>query len=473
MLAGEKLVIRNNPIAITVTTNATFDPASTLQLLLDHNWTSTIKFSAGLIPSLAGTLDLEPASGFVPVAGDIFTVMTYASATGAFSSVTGTTPTPGLTYTPVYLPTSLVVIATANGEKTWGVDSDGSSSLAANWIGGVAPGGIGDSATFSTILTANRTVTLDADTTVGTLTFDSPNNYTIAGTNMLTLQAAGATAAAINVSGVHGNGAHTISAPITLASDLNITQNSSGVFTISGPLNNAAGKQINVSGAGTTAITGSINLGNATSLSASGTSTLRFGLTSGSATIGTGVTATVTDAATLELAGSVSALSTGASRVNVVNNSSAAAGVLISGTNQAVGAIDGAGNTQINAGSDLTANHIIQNALVIGGATGIPGMVTIDASDANGNPLGQSSGFALASSLTPSGPFGAVGISPADLSGVAADSTDLAVPATANSVGIGNASQVPEPSSIALGLLALGALPWLARRRKRVESHSR
>jgi hypothetical protein len=51
-------------------------------------------------------------------------------------------------------------------------------------------------------------------------------------------------------------------------------------------------------------------------------------------------------------------------------------------------------------------NHIIQNALIIGGTAGSPGLVTIDASDANGNPLGQSNGFALAGSLAPSGRFG-------------------------------------------------------------------
>ena len=288
--------------------------------------------------TLDGTLDLVPYNGFVPVSGDKFTVMTYASATGTFSSVVGTTPAPGLTYTPVYLPTSLVIITTRDGERTWGTDSDGNWSVAGNWLGGVAPGGVGDSVTFSTIITANRTVTLDADTTIGTLAFDSPNNYTIAGTNMLTLQATGTIAAAISISGTHGNGAHTISTPITLASDLNITQNSSGVFTISGPLNNAAGKQINVSGSGTTAITGSINLGDTTSISASGTSTLRFGLSLAHATIGTGVTAAVNNSATLELAGTVSALSSGSNRVNIVNNSTSAVGILVSGTHQQLSA---------------------------------------------------------------------------------------------------------------------------------------
>ena len=121
---------------------------------------------------------------------------------------------------------------------------------------------------------------------------------------------------------------------------------------------------------------------------------LRFKATNGAASVGTAVTATVSNSATLELAGSVSSLSAGANRVNIVSNSTAAAGILVSGTHQQVGNIDGSGTTQINAGSDLTADHIIQSALVIGGTTTSQGLLTIDASDALGNPLVQSSGFA-------------------------------------------------------------------------------
>ena len=185
-----------------------------------------------------------------------------------------------------------------------------------------------------------------------------------------------------------------------------------------------------------------------------GTSTLRFKPTSGSASVGTGVTATVASGATLELAGTVSALSSGPNRVNIANNSSSA-GILVTGTNQQVGSISGSGTTQVNAGSDLTANQIIQSALVIGGTAGNNGVVTIDASDASGKPLGQPSGLALAGSLSASGPFGEGVISSTSMSSIAADSTDLAVPAAGNSVGIGNASPVPEPSTLLLVLLAV------------------
>jgi uncharacterized protein YjbI with pentapeptide repeats len=86
-----------------------------------------------------------------------------------------------------------------------------------------------------------------------------------------------------------------------------------------------------------------------------------------------------------DFAGSVS-LSSASNRFDFVNNSSTAAGLVVLGTNQIVGNIDGSGATQVNAGSDLTANHIIQDALVIAGTANDPGFVTIDASDADGDP---------------------------------------------------------------------------------------
>jgi RHS repeat-associated protein len=57
------------------------------------------------------------------------------------------------------------------------------------------------------------------------------------------------------------------------------------------------------------------------------------------------------------------------------------------GTLTISGGIEGTGNLTVNAGNSLTAGHIIQSALVIGGTAGSPATVTIAASDANGNPL--------------------------------------------------------------------------------------
>jgi hypothetical protein len=224
--------------------------------------------------------------------------------------------------------------------------------------------------------------------------------------------------------------------------------------------------------------------GNASSMAIGGASVMRFNAVSGAAIVGTGVTATVNSSATLELAGSVSALSSGANRVNVTNNSSAAAGILVSGTNQVVGNIDGSGATQINAGSDLTANHIIQSALVIGGTVGNHGLVTIDASDASGNPLDSDSGGPLTSgagdwtsenSVEPGlGTGGQSGSSIGDDAGGSLSLLPAGIegsggPIPAGSIDAGSsratdASAVPEPSTWWLVLLGLGSFGIKARR---------
>jgi hypothetical protein len=127
--------------------------------------------------------------------------------------------------------------------------------------------------------------------------------------------------------------------------------------------------------------------------------------------------------------------------VNITNNSNVP-GVLVSGTHQQVGNIDGSGTTQVNAGSDLTANHIIQDALIIGGTSKNPGLVTIDASDALGNPL---AGVAVQSMPTSGIPLGtnplgyATNIDPFATSSPALAASVAATPAA-----------VPEPPSLIL-----------------------
>jgi hypothetical protein len=135
----------------------------------------------------------------------------------------------------------------------------------------------------------------------------------------------------------------------------------------------------------------------------------------------------------------------------VTNNGTQASGgsLLVSGTNQQVGAIDGTGDTVVNAGASLTANHIIQNALVIGGTSAAAATVTIAASDATGNPLSSSGGLAVAGSPEPSASFGAAG--PAAPSGAGANSLSGGLGSSAPLAG---ASEVPEPSALILALVA-------------------
>jgi hypothetical protein len=223
------------------------------------------------------------------------------------------------------------------------------------------------------------------------------------------------------------------------------TNNIGGVLT-----DNPAAK-LTVTGGGALEIDAAPTLADASAVLLTGGSRMKFNVQGGRATIGSGVIATVDSSGTLELAGSVSALSSPAHRVSVVNNSSSS-GIVVSGTNQVVGNIDGSGATQVIAGSDLTANHIIQSAVLIGGTSGSPALVMIDASDATGNPVDQASGIDIAGSLTSSGPFGAGGSSSANLSNLAG--TEMTAPSTGTVAG-GSLSTVPEPPTLLLALLAV------------------
>ena len=79
--------------------------------------------------------------------------------------------------------------------------------------------------------------------------------------------------------------------------------------------------------------------------------------------------------------------------------------------------------------------------------------MTIDASDASGNPLNSSSGLGVADSLTPSEPLGAGETSSANVSSVG-QGADVAAESLGNSVG-GDPSPVPEPSTLLLALFAV------------------
>ncbi len=330
------------------------------------------------------------------------------------------------------------------GITNWKTDATGATDSNA------APGSPTDVFFTATGGGSNVSTTLDADFSIKGLTFTSAATtpVTIGGSHTLTLGADGLTVQA-------GAAAPTIASAVTLGTNQTCTVNGGNPLTVSGALS-LGGFTLTKTGGGTVRITGAPTLSMGSALHING-GTLQFNVNSGSVTVASGVTANVSGSGTLELAGAVSVLGSTmvANRVNITNTSTAAAGVLVSGGNQQVGNIDGSGATQVNAGNDLTANHIIQGALVIGGTSGSAGLVTIDASDSAGNPLGQSNGLALAGSLTPSDPIGAGGIGSAGLSG---DGSELASPPLADSALGGNPSSVPEPSTLVLILFAITGL---------------
>ncbi|HEV2969144.1 MAG TPA: autotransporter-associated beta strand repeat-containing protein [Pirellulales bacterium] len=363
-------------------------------------------------------------------------------------------------------------VTTLAGDVAFNVANNGAGTGTLT-LGAVSDGGSDSSITKTGAgtLTLSGTNSLGGATTVMGGTLNTAGSGTI-GTGALTISTISGAVSAVNL----GNSQTVSSLSGTLSGSVPTLGVAAGVMlTDSQSSGNTLfpGLLIN-SGAFIKSGNSSLELNGAPTLNANSVlqvngGTLRFNIfIGGAATIGTGVTTTVSSGATLELAGSVSALSSGSNRVNITNNSGAAAGILVSGTHQHVGGIDGNGTTQVNAGSDLTADHIVQSALVIGGTAGSPALVMIDASGASGNPLDQSSGLVLADSLIPSGPFGAGDISSANSIGGTSGGADPEISLLGSSTVGGNASLVPEPSALVLMLVTLSSVvgEGIVRRRR-------
>jgi autotransporter-associated beta strand protein len=263
-------------------------------------------------------------------------------------------------------------------------------------------------------------------------------------------------------SSISGGGMATLS----IAAGKMLIDNQAGNTTFAGTLNNSG--TLTKSGAGTLEFTAAPTMATGSALVVNSTGKLRFSVNSGSAIVGTGVTATVSDSAVLELAGTVAALDPVVvkGRADIKNNSNASAGLLVTGQNQQVGGINGSGTTQVNADAQLTANHIIQSALVIGGNAGHSALVVIDPSDSTGAPLASTSSMA-AGGTPPAGSLSATMLSGISGPPLASGITGLGA---GNSGGVGlsaggPAAAVPEPSTLALGLVAVLAAGFATRRR--------
>jgi hypothetical protein len=346
-----------------------------------------------------------------------------------------------------------------------------------NWGGG-APGldpnfTTTDAATFG-VQTGSVTIDLDGSApSLNALTFNGVGSYTLMdsiGTGSVKLAGA---SPVIAVAGMQ-----TISVPLTFATSTSVNVASAGDrLSVTGKPILAAAAILSKTGAGTLEIDAAptLNIGSTLNVNVG---TIKFNVAVGPATVGTGVTATVASGAKLELAGPVSALSSGTNRVAVVNNSRQSLGgeLLVSGQNQRVASISGSGDTVVAAGASLTADSIVQNALVIGGTAANPATVAIapsnESSASTGSDGRNASSLVAPGSFGSAEPFGSAVVGPVTLPSTAplelplgsSDSTG-ASPASASRWN--NSSVVPEPSTAAL--LAFAAtvccLSTLARKR--------
>ena len=101
----------------------------------------------------------------------------------------------------------------------WSVDADGNWSTAANWSGAV-PGSAGAVARFGSAIRAQRRISVDVPTVIGSIVLDNDVGYEIGGPSGLTLDASGGNVAEIRAVRA---GDHVIAAPLTLADDTIVT----------------------------------------------------------------------------------------------------------------------------------------------------------------------------------------------------------------------------------------------------------
>jgi len=118
---------------------------------------------------------------------------------------------------------------------------------------GTVPDGANNGAAFLGIITAPHAVTLDGSRTIGSLAFDNANKYTIAtGTGGTLTLGDDANPGSISVA----TGSHEISAPLMVASAASVDVDAGAALTLSGGFSVAAGKSLSKGGDGTLRVSG-------------------------------------------------------------------------------------------------------------------------------------------------------------------------------------------------------------------------
>jgi autotransporter-associated beta strand protein len=403
--------------------------------------------------STSGTLAIvgQTQTLTIPISATIpFTAINPNDSSATFTGklvATRTLTAPATAYWRGDLDTSWSTLKPTTAATNWRTDGTGASETLS------LPGAATDVFFTTSDGGSNLSTVLGANYSIKGLTFtsDAVHPVSIGGTNTLTLGADGMTAQI-------GSAAATINCPVVVGTSQTWSAGSANPLSVTGSLS-LGSTTLTKSGTGVVVLSGVQSFGNNAAVNVSG-GTLRFNAAANAAAVGSGVTVQVASGAQFELANSGAALSDGTHVANVSNESQVAGGgLLVSGTNQRVGRIQGAGTVAVAAGASLTANSIVQSALIIAGAAGSQGLVTIAPSNASGNPLVESDPLADATGgLLSSGDSGTNGAFEAAL-------PELDGESFAQFAGLPFApSAVPEPGTLLLLALGLASLAVVARR---------
>jgi hypothetical protein len=135
---------------------------------------------------------------------------------------------------------TISVLGPSSSSGAWSAGTAGNWETAGNWVNSTQPTGAGQTATFGdSIGTGAATVTITAPETVGVLNFNGTMGgaYTVAGTNVLTLSTGTSAPALVSVTA----GTQTINAPVSLTAGLNINTAAGSQLVIGGSVNGGTG----------------------------------------------------------------------------------------------------------------------------------------------------------------------------------------------------------------------------------------
>ena len=260
----------------------------------------------------------------------------------------------------------ILTVAASGVAATWATGVDGNWAVGANWSSNPSfPGAAGDSATFGPD-SSLRTVTLDANESVGNVTINNASSFLIAdgGSKVLTLDNAGA-GAAVNVT---DGTANQISPAVSLNDSATLAVSSGKVLTIAGAISSTSStKTLTLNVAGTLALP----VANS------------YGPTAGTVgtTLGGGGILQVGNSASLSTGDvsitSTNTLKTTAANLTLANNLSLAAATTVDNNGNDLslsGAISGAGSLVKNSAGKLTlggANSYVGTTTINGGTVSI------------------------------------------------------------------------------------------------------
>jgi PEP-CTERM motif len=138
----------------------------------------------------------------------------------------------------------------------WDQSTGADFNTGSNWLNGIVPTGVGQEADFDTAITAPSTVTSAAPITLGLVNFNSPNEYTLGqatgGGGSLLLNAVGGTSAYVNVA--VGNAE--IDLPTSIVGSATMKVATGGTLTFGSPV--LAGSNTFVQASGTTVLNGGL-----------------------------------------------------------------------------------------------------------------------------------------------------------------------------------------------------------------------